>query len=278
MSTKLSTIRTAATEVKRHVSRADVNRDGRLTKREVSAYAKQPGNALPGRAVATMRSWATRGLGPTATTSVSLVRSKVDDALKAIAAKDKNGDRVLNDGPELNAANRLKTFQALAALSNREELDSTQLGAAIDKHAGDAWYMSESDYNPQYFAVPFAGPVTGDKAAAALEDTLKAFYEETGDMSGYTFERYSAADAKEFLTGLSEHSPDDDTDARKSSRAFKAITDLLGDQLTSIQVMKYGPKDDDGSLATDQGLYAQVVYGKTRDGRLAGIILGDVET
>lgn len=112
----------------------------------------------------------------------------------------------------------------------------------------------------------------------ALEGPLKKMFETT-TLNDATFEAYTAAESKSFVNGLSETSVDDDDFIRDSAKAFGSITDLLKANLTDIKVFKIGPKDDrTGKLATDQGLYARVVIGRTADGKVAGIILGDVET
>ena len=167
-----------------------------------------------------------------------------------------------------------------AAVDTDSGLSATKLGQEIAKYADKATYMSEGDYSPEYFAAAFpAGhDLNGHNVMTALEGPLKKMFETT-TLNDATFEAYTAAESKSFVNGLSETSVDDDDFIRDSAKAFGQITDLLKANLTDLKVFKIGPKDDrTGKLATDQGLYAQVVIGRTADGKVAGIILGDVET
>ncbi|MDP1918480.1 MAG: nuclease A inhibitor family protein, partial [Myxococcales bacterium] len=160
------------------------------------------------------------------------------------------------------------------------KLTSSKLGTEIAKHAKDAWYMSESDYHPEFFAQPFpAGhDLTGHNVMTALNGPLSKLFEaRNGNLSAFTFEQYSAKDAKAFIKDLSAPPEDGDALYTKSAKAFGEITALLGANLTDVKVFKIGPKDGT-RLGSDMGLYAQVVVGRTSDGKVAGIILGDVET
>jgi hypothetical protein len=64
----------------------------------------------------------------------------------------------------------------------------------------------------------------------------------------------------------------------KSGKAFASITALLKDNLTDVQVLKYGPAGSDGKLSSDNGLSAYLVVGKSKDGKAAGVLIGSVET
>ncbi|MEW5848967.1 MAG: nuclease A inhibitor family protein [Myxococcota bacterium] len=182
----------------------------------------------------------------------------------------------------VNLARALKEAGAVSGSDdNTGKLSAEKLGRAIAPFTQDAVYMSEGDYNPEFFSVKLDANATinGKNVMAAMNDTLASFFDQQdGDLSQFTFEAYTAQESKDFVDGLSETSPDDDDDIRESAAAFGKITALLQDNLTGIKVFKIGPKDDDGSLATDRGLYAQVVVGRSADGKLTGIILGDVET
>lgn len=158
------------------------------------------------------------------------------------------------------------------------KLTSSKLGTEIAKYSKDASYMSEGDYNPEFFAQPFpAGhDLTGHNVMTALNGPLTKLFE-ARDLSAFTFEQYSAKDAKAFIKDLSALPEDGDAFYTKSAKAFGEITKLLGDNLTDVKVFKIGPKDGN-KLGSDMGLYAQVVVGRTSDGKVAGIILGDVET
>jgi hypothetical protein len=66
--------------------------------------------------------------------------------------------------------------------------------------------------------------------------------------------------------------------AAKSAKAFAGINALLEDNLTDLRVLKYGPADSSGKLASDNGLCADVVVGKSKDGKVAGVLIGSVAT
>lgn len=162
-------------------------------------------------------------------------------------------------------------------------LAATQLGAAIDKLAPKANYISESDYSPKSFTatLPAGHELNGHNVMTALQPTLERFFEvRSGTLFDDNTSRvYSARDAKDFLKGLSETTPDDDADQLESAKAFGEITKLINANLTDVHVVKIGPKEDGTNrLADDHGLYAKVVVGRTADGKLAGFILGAVET
>jgi len=158
-------------------------------------------------------------------------------------------------------------------------LNSSKLGAEIAKYSKDASYMSESDYNPEFFAQPFpAGhDLTGHNVMTALNAPLSKFFEaQNGDLSAFTFEQYSAKDTKAFIKDLLV-AQDSDPFSVKSAKAFGEITKLLGDNLTDVKVFKIGPKDGN-KLGQDMGLYAQVIVGRSADGKIAGVMIGNVQT
>jgi len=171
--------------------------------------------------------------------------------------------------------------KALKAAAATPALDSAKLGTEVAKFAKDAWFMSESDYNPAYFAKDFpAGhDLNANNVMMALRPELAEHFEDTTGLLGdYTAKVYSAADAKAFINRLSEVQDPNDPGLVPSARAFGEITKLLNANLKDVQVVKVGPKDANGKLADDQGLYSYVVIGRASDGKVAGIMLGSVET
>jgi hypothetical protein len=96
--------------------------------------------------------------------------------------------------------------------------------------------------------------------------------------SDFTAEVYTASEAREFITGLHTDDSGGDEVSAKSAAAFAKITRGLHDNLTDLKVVKIGPKEGDGSLASAGGLYAKLIIGRTADGKVAGILLGSVET
>jgi hypothetical protein len=180
------------------------------------------------------------------------------------------------------AVDLARALKATAVDDGGGKLTGAKFAAEVAKHAGDAWYMSESDYNPDPFALAFpAGhDLNGHNVMTVLKDKLSSLFDQQdGDLSGFTFEAYSAKDAKAFLKGLSKPPEDGDALYTKSAKAFGEITRLVDANLTDVKVFKIGPKDDrTGKLGVDQGLYAKVVIGRTADGKVAGFMLGAVET
>jgi hypothetical protein len=155
-------------------------------------------------------------------------------------------------------------------------LDSKKLGAEINKVAAKALYMSESDYAAQYVSgrLP-AGGVTGANAMTALSAPLKKLFAGSGAFpADYAAQAYKPADAKAFIDGLAK----DNAEGPEASAAFGTINGLLKNNLTDVQVFNVGPRDVDGRVASDQGLYGRLVVGKTSDGKLAGVLIGAVET
>ena len=162
-------------------------------------------------------------------------------------------------------------------------LNSTQLGAAIGKLAPKASYMSESDYNPEFVsaAFPAGHDLNGHNVMTAFQPQLEKMFETPAGklFDGATFEEDSPAEARAFIKGLSETSPGDDADTIANARAFGEIAALINANLTDVHHFKVGPKDDTtGKLGSDQGLYSEVIVGRTADGKVAGIMIGNVQT
>jgi hypothetical protein len=171
--------------------------------------------------------------------------------------------------------------KALKAAAATPALDSGKLGVEIAKYSNVASYMSESDYNPAFFAKDFpAGhDLNANNVMMALRPELaKHFEDTTGVLGDFTAEVYKPRDAKAFIDGLSEVSDPNDPGLEPSAKAFAEITKLLNGNLKDLQVVKVGPKDTDGTLASDHGLYAYVVIGRASDGKVAGVMIGSVET
>lgn len=176
------------------------------------------------------------------------------------------------------AVDLAKALRASAAETRTLKMGAERLGDEIAKYSADAVYSSEGDYNPVSFAEPFPAnkALTAENVLAAMESTLREFYGEGGnqDVPPFAVEAYTAAESTEFVQSLSQEGIDE-----KSDQAFAQITKLLGDNLSDLRVFKVGPRDvRSGALAVDQGLYVQLVVGRSPDGKIAGIMLGDVET
>ncbi|MBL8913327.1 MAG: hypothetical protein JNM17_21700 [Archangium sp.] len=185
-----------------------------------------------------------------------------------------------------NAVSLAKALKASGEIDGGTDakLDSKGLAALVKKHANDAWYMSESDYHPEFLSgtLPAGHDINGHNVMTLFKaDFQKLFDGNEGTFPGdYAYEQYSAKDAKAFIADLRTDNRDEGDDIiSKSASAFGFITRGLEANLTDIKVFKIGPKAERGTgLATDQGLYAQVIVGKSRDGKTVGIMMGDVET
>ncbi|MBI5547617.1 MAG: hypothetical protein HY901_27355 [Deltaproteobacteria bacterium] len=116
---KMDSLRQAAQTVKRHAEQADKNQNGVLTAKEIKSHGqKQQDEFVTGDALKTMESWAKVSNGNKPAT-VAQVQAKADQAIVAIEKRDKNHDGVIEEGSELNAAQKLKTFKALDAMASR---------------------------------------------------------------------------------------------------------------------------------------------------------------
>jgi hypothetical protein len=198
-------------------------------------------------------------------------------------SKDEVAKMSLTGKRAVDLAKALKAAGATDTPSTGRKIDSAALGTAIDKFAGKTDYVSESDYSAQYFsaALPAGQDITGKNVMTALQPTLEKFFE-TGAGKLFdenTAEVWSAKDTKEWMKGLEEVAPDDDVTTKESAKAFGEINKLIIANLTDVRVVRVGPKEDNSDkLATDHGLYADMIVGRNSDGKLAGVIIGSVET
>ena len=164
-------------------------------------------------------------------------------------------------------------------------LTGAALASALTAVSKNVNYMSESDYTPVAVACKpaSAAGVTADNVKAALGPTLLKFFTDGSDddvqtMADMGIEVQSAAESKASLDDLCTFEPGTDAAYEESAKGFTNIRKVLETNLTDVRVVKVGPKETDGSLATDQGLYAYLLLGKTKDGQLAGVMYGSVET
>lgn len=163
------------------------------------------------------------------------------------------------------------------------KLSVAELSKAVTVAAKDADYMSETDSTP----APISGKpatnagVTADNLKAAFGSQLTKLFSDGGDtyaLNDLAFRVDSAAVSKSFMTGLATPRPGDEDAQKLSAKAFGVLNKLLGDNLTDVRVVKVGPKDGTGTLATDHGLYQYLLVGKASDGQLAGVQFAAVET
>ena len=117
MPVKLSALEASAQDVKTHLRRADANRDGRVSARELSRWAQRTDDDPLEAAVKSVHAAARRG---TRSTYVKLtrLRSEVDAQLRGIVRNDRDGDGTLEEGRELNGAKRMRGFRVLAGIAS----------------------------------------------------------------------------------------------------------------------------------------------------------------
>lgn len=182
-----------------------------------------------------------------------------------------------------NAVALAKALKAAGGIDAETKLTTAQLEDLVAANKADAWYMSESDSQPQFLSstIPAGHDLNGHNVMTAFTADLKPFFDgnQDGTFPGdFAAEVSSAADARAFITRLRTDDSGGDDLVAKSAAAFAKITKGLQENLTDLKVVKIGPKDTDGTLASDQGLYARLIIGRTSDGKVAGILLGAVET
>lgn len=158
-------------------------------------------------------------------------------------------------------------------------LSTAKLGAAINAAMKDVNWSSEGDSTPEFVAVPFKASTAVNSANVikALDAELKAIFagSDDEDLGNYTatVEKLTSKDLKELATA--EGDEESDIAFAKGFAEFKKLAEA---NLTGLVSVKVGPKDDDGSLASDVGTYARFFLGRTADGKLAGVQFTVVET
>lgn len=163
-----------------------------------------------------------------------------------------------------------------------EALDAAALKKAIAKASGpglDFEYISEGDYPVKFDVVGVAGThaLTAKGIADLFKPVLGDDVLDSMGTSNPTQEELSKADTRSMIAGLKEADPLD-PESVKAAKKWAAVLSLIEKNLTSVRLVKIGPPDDDGRLSIDQGTYAYVLAGKTRDGKIAGLHFGSVET
>jgi hypothetical protein len=155
---------------------------------------------------------------------------------------------------------------------------TSPLAQAFAAAAKDTYYVSETDSQPAFVSTRMpSGTLSAANVYAAFKDELaKAFDEPAGDLSAYTFE---AAD-KGFLGDVAKDYADPTLDSsyHDYAKGFARLQGVVDDNLKDVVAIRVGPKDTDGSLATDRGAYQYLVVGKTTDNKLAGVLFESVET
>jgi hypothetical protein len=176
----------------------------------------------------------------------------------------------------ISAAHRSTSTSA----SHSHLLATPDLAKAFKGTMKGLTYMSESDYPFRFIAAKDNGKGINEN------NVMRTFYPgikkdvftdlQPGDH--ITIEKQSPKDLREMLKSMGEADPSDSkmvADAKKISQGMN----LLVNNLKDVTMFKIGPKDDTTKkLGEDQGLYAYVFVGKSKDGKLAGTYFGSVET
>jgi hypothetical protein len=162
----------------------------------------------------------------------------------------------------------IRLSAATTASDQHARLNAEQLGRRLAPLLTKADYLSESNYAPQYISTNLLG--TGGFTGPAAVRSLKADLREFFGSDATTSRTMSSKERAVFLKDLNPSS---------GHRGFKPVLRLLDANLTDLTVIKTGPIDPNtGKLARDNGLYGYLVVGKTCDGKVAGILIGAVET
>lgn len=162
-------------------------------------------------------------------------------------------------------------------------LTTSALGQAIEaaarlKDGSTAYYMSESDYPLRFVAATGSAIDDATVMSAFADHMLGDVFKDESDLSGMAVEISSAAETRARLEDMAAVDDPGDPASVELSEAFTRVKDALEDNLVDLRLVKVGPKDASGALDEDAGLYNYLVLGKTRDGQIAGISFGSVET
>ncbi len=265
-------------------------KDGRLSKNEAAKIAEH------GDALARYADNAVNYLASTGQKSVSAEKliGKGHNYAYAVGAKVAGpGNRIsllearsLPDDirPDFFALRGKEDPGAIAAVADK--LTGTKLASALEGAAtmGDGTvltYMSEADYPvlPVSANLP-AGGLTADGVFKAFEDELlDGLFEDVDNVDvELAAEMYDASESSDILKDLASPYDGADDYVLDLAAGFSRVKDVLEHNLSDVRVVKVGPQAADGSLATDNGLYAYFLVGKTDDGKLAGVMYGAVET
>ncbi len=173
-------------------------------------------------------------------------------------------------------------LRGLDAMETPKAAAAAKVASSMASAMKDVYYMSESDYpftaisaaNPE--KKPLSGALVFSQFKGAIEELFKDDVNEV-KYQDMAFE-VDAADGMDFIAERTRAEDPSDPDLVEEAKAYQNLLKIVKAELTDVQVVKVGPKDEDGSLASDQGLYGLLIVGRARDGSLAGLITGSVET
>ncbi len=159
------------------------------------------------------------------------------------------------------------------------KLNTADLGKAINAFSDKAVYISEGDSNATFVSAnfPASKALTGDEVFKAFKGDIKKALGFTRD-SQVAIEFGNEDFGKTALKDLGTADPDAEDFYKESAAAFNEIGKLMTANLTDLRTLRVGPRGSDGRMGSDAGSYAELVVGRTADGKLAGFIYTSVET
>lgn len=193
------------------------------------------------------------------------------------------------DATEIDEIDHYDLIDALVEGSKELELGygDKVIGYKLDDAFDDAvslpggerlMFFSVGDYAYKFTQVKNPGDkaTSGELILERFSDTIfDELFEGDATRGDVTFELASKAETADMLQ---ETQPWRGVDEIAETHAYNAMYKVMKDNLSDLQFIRVGPKDDDGSMATDQGLYAHLIVGKTADGHLGAMYYGSVET
>ncbi len=164
-------------------------------------------------------------------------------------------------------------------------IGASQVASAMAAALKGMTYTSESDYPFTALSASNPGkkPVSGPLVLDKFKPQLAKMFKDDLDASPFSVknlatEVWSPKETQDWLKSNAEASDPSDADGVKYAKAFGQVRKLIDANLTDVRMVKVGVKDEHGKFADDQGLYALMLVGRTRDGQIAGIMTGTVET
>ncbi len=156
---------------------------------------------------------------------------------------------------------------------------SGALAQAVAAAARNTYFVSEGDSQPTFVEGKLPAQIDGASVYATFKDALAASFDvHDGNLSAFTFE----VESKTFIADTAKEYSDPTLDSyyHKNAKGFARLQKVIDENLTDVTVIRVGPRDDKkpNELATDQGAYQYLVVGKSKDGKLAGIMFESVET
>jgi Nuclease A inhibitor-like protein len=161
-------------------------------------------------------------------------------------------------------------------------LFSADVARSFKANVKSLTYTSDADYPFAFATLKDSGKgLDANSVMRQLYPVLKReIFTDSASSKNLTVAKYSPADAATFIKSIGDSQLNDASAAsvaqgKKLKRAFTALRTGLDD----VGVFKIGPRDaKTHKLADDQGLYAYVVAGRSKDGKIAAAYFGSVES